>query len=152
MASIENFDKEFVERTLDILDRNIGNEKYDVTLLLNCLLGLVTLPIEREKDDIASEKFKDDCVSKMKNLCEYIKVKTNDKIVFNNIRNSIAHLHIEVENSPYVGKIDYIILRNAKDNNDYKQGKYNLVIKISVNNLREFAKYVATEYLKNFFE
>ena len=49
MSEIRNFNKEFVERTIDILEKCSKNTEYEVTLLLNCLLALVTLPIERNK-------------------------------------------------------------------------------------------------------
>lgn len=45
---IKYFDKEFVERTKCIVQTQCnGKFTYDVTLLLNCLLGLVSLPTER---------------------------------------------------------------------------------------------------------
>ena len=42
-----NFNEEFVIRTREIVSTKcIGEFKYDVTLLINCLLGLICLPIE----------------------------------------------------------------------------------------------------------
>ena len=47
-----NFDKEFVERTKVIVLNQCNDDfKYNVTLLLNCMLGLVSLPTERTGTD-----------------------------------------------------------------------------------------------------
>jgi hypothetical protein len=50
-----DFKKEFPKRTIDILDRHSSNEKYDVTLLLNCLLALLVLPKEKFYNNIPEE-------------------------------------------------------------------------------------------------
>ncbi len=156
---MKNFDKDFVSRTLEILDRHYGNEEYEVTLLLNCLLALVSLPIERNKikkgiqDDCIIEQFRVQCINRLKQLIndkDYIN--TEEKFFFNNIRNAIAHLHIEVEKGNYNNTIENVILRNAKNEEKYKRREYNFQINISVKNLREFAKFVAQEYLEKFFQ
>ena len=160
MAMMKCFNKEFVERTIDILNNCSEHTEYEVTLLLNCLLALVTLPIERNKlqrnqtQDSKVIKFQQNCVNKMKELKnsnEKFDISNNEKLFFNNIRNAIAHLHIELEESTYKGKIENVILRNAVNEINFKNKQYNLQINISVNNLKIFAKYVATEYIENFF-
>lgn len=134
--------------------------EYEVTLLLNCLLALVTLPIEKNKiqrnqtQNSKVIKFQQDCINKikeLKNSNEKFDINNNEKLFFNNIRNAIAHLHIELEESVYKGKIENVILRNAINETNFKNEKYTLQINISVSNLKIFSKYVATEYLKNFF-
>ena len=49
---MEEFDRDFIIRTLDIIDNCSKYTKYEVTLLINCLLALVTLPIERKNIQI----------------------------------------------------------------------------------------------------
>lgn len=52
MGAYENFERDFIERTLQLIEQydhhvmpNVpDNEQYEVTLLLNCLLGLLVLP------------------------------------------------------------------------------------------------------------
>ena len=62
---IKHFDKEFVERARIIVQTQCKDDfEYDVTLLLNCMLGLVSLPTERTKVDQIS--FKKECVNKLK--------------------------------------------------------------------------------------
>ena len=64
---IKNFDKEFVERIKNIVKTQCKDDfEYDVTLLLNCMLGLVSLPTERTNP--APNSFKQECVSKLKNM------------------------------------------------------------------------------------
>ena len=158
MSMMKKFDKDFVERTLNILNNCSDKTEYEVTLLLNCLLALVTLPIERNKvskKEINCKKAKDfqiDCVNKLeelKNDKDYIN--TEKEYFFNNIRNAIAHLHIEVENGAYKNEIENVIFRNALDAKEFKKKNYNLQVSISVNNLKLFAEYVAEQYLNRFF-
>lgn len=75
----------------------------------------------------------------------------NGNYTFNHIRNAIAHLHIELEESNYNNKIENIILKDAKDIDEYKKQNYNFKINISVDKLKEFAIYIADEYVKDFF-
>ncbi|GAA1368384.1 HEPN family nuclease [Peribacillus frigoritolerans] len=47
---ISDFEREFTDRTLSILDElGTGIEKYEVTLLINLCIGLITLPNEYSK-------------------------------------------------------------------------------------------------------
>lgn len=158
MSMMKKFDKDFVSRTMKILDDCSGKTEYEVTLLLNCLLALVTLPIERNKitKKVKQEdkmiEFQRDCVNKIEELRnEKDYINNNKEYFFNNIRNAIAHLHIELEEGCYRKDIENIILRNALDEDEFKNKNYNLQLNISVNNLMLFAKYVAEEYLKRFF-
>ena len=43
----QDFTRQFVERTLQILKQNKGNTEYESTLFINCLLGLIALPFEK---------------------------------------------------------------------------------------------------------
>jgi hypothetical protein len=57
MGLYENIDTDFANRTLRIIeqyDEHIpeGPDKYEVTLLVNCLLGLLVLPQQRRYDGI----------------------------------------------------------------------------------------------------
>lgn len=158
MSMMENFDKDFITRTIKIIDTCSDYTEYNVTLLLNCLLALVTLPIERKKYTKKVElsrdtlMFQNDCVEKIKQLKnEQDYFNDNEAYFFNNIRNAIAHLHILVDSGTSENSIENIILINAEDEEKYEKGEINLRINISVENLKEFAKFVGKEYLKRFF-
>ncbi len=160
MSMIYNFDKEFVKRTKDVLINCYKNTDYEVTLLLNCLLALVSLPMERKKVivkenvDIKIIEFRKKCIDKLNNLKNNYKEEifnSKDRYILNHIRNAIAHLHISLEESPYNGQIQNIILRDAEDIHKFKVQDYNFAINISVENLKEFAIYVSDEYINTFF-
>ena len=50
MSAYKDFKKDFVLRTREIIETTDKETKYDVTLLLNCLLGLLAYPIESLSD------------------------------------------------------------------------------------------------------
>lgn len=147
MSEMKKFNRDFVERTIEILNDCSRYTERDVTLLLNCSLGMVTLPIELEKNKTNKKvkQFKIDCVNKMKELSEVEKNECNDESFFENIRNAIAHLNIEVENSN--NKIESIKFKNLEHGNT---GKCTLKISIIPSNLKIFMEYVAKEYLDRF--
>ena len=146
MAEMKNFNREFVERTIEILNNYYSNTEYEITLLLNFLLAMVTLPIELQKNNTNknAKKFKIDCVTKLKELST-IKQNCNDDTIFENIRNAIAHLNINIENSN--NKVEKIILKNLANKNF---GTCTLKISISPNNLKKFMEYVANECINRF--
>src|SRR4030067_3602426 len=59
----EIFERDFIVRTLRIVEQYDecikGHEKYEVTLLINCLLGLLILPKERCYVNIPKNKLSD---------------------------------------------------------------------------------------------
>jgi hypothetical protein len=150
MSGMSDFNRDFVNRTLAILDNY--DKEYEVTLLLNCLCGLVTLPIEIGKNNYTDkmDDFKEKCVKKLDSLCIrknfYKRPYYN---TFTDIRNSIAHFNIKI---PKKEKIEEINLKayidKEKQGNKLVRPKLVFSITISVKNLKEFAKFVATEYLK----
>lgn len=147
MSEMIDFKRDFVDRSIKVLNKYFENEEYEVTLLLNCLLALVTLPIENKKD-IENEdvnEFKKKCVNKLKELKnDMFYIKMDYKTIFRNIRNSIAHLNIKEKSNN--GKIESITLWNVN-----KKEKINFKVNISVENLKIFAEYVAKEYINSFF-
>ena len=104
---IKNFDKEFVERTKKIIEHpsSITNE-YNITLLINCMLGLVSLPIEKTGNYSKNEKFKTAIITKIHDM--NVTQKSNDEYqVFKAIKNALSHAHIEIRNKN--GKIAEIL-------------------------------------------
>ncbi len=92
---MKNFDKEYVQRTKKIIETMPKDYEYEVTLLLNCLNGLICLPIEKEPDKASA--FEKECVDKLKELGAIIK-ETSDEKTFRTVRNAIAHAHVEPKN------------------------------------------------------
>lgn len=147
MSEMIKFDRDFIIRTKEILDKYYDNEKNEVTFLLNCLLALVCFPIEQKKDnfDEKTEIFREKCIKKL----EYLKnpkpyINNDASHFFENIRNSIAHLNIKFMKDE--NPIKNITLFDIDD-----KGKTNFKINISITKLKEFAEYVANEYLETYF-
>ncbi len=157
MSDMNDFKKDFVLRTLNILRKYYDASEYEVTLLLNCLLALVSFPIELKQNEINidAEKFQNNCVNKLeqlKNQEDYIN--TDQEHFFKNIRNSIAHINIKLLPDKDKKKIENVLLWNEEwivNGIQRKKPKTTFRVNISVENLKIFAEYVAEEYLSEFF-
>jgi hypothetical protein len=149
MSMMRDFDKEFVERTKELLEGNIQEKaiEYDVTLQLNCLLAMVMLPLERKRNSNASvdAAFKKNCIDYLKKHSTITKgAGKEDVYLAMDIRDAIAHLRIEVEPDAY-GNIDKVILtNNYSTNNEFS-------CSMKVKDLKGLALHVTNEYLKNYF-
>lgn len=134
------FRKDFVIRTKEIIENaESHNFEYDVTLLINCLQGLVCLPIEKNKND---EDFSYICVNKLRELGVIEREWTHDKL-YRSVRNAVAHMHIDPLNEN--GYINRIVLRDRIP----EEGRdYHTVLSFTVPQLKEFALFIADEYLK----
>lgn len=150
-----NFKKDFVERTLKVLKEY--DSEYEVTLLLNCLLALVSFPIELQENEInvKAEEFEVICVNKLRSLMNEEDYINEDEFnFFSNIRNSIAHINVRLKPENDKNTIGSVTLWNEEwyiDGKKRKKPKITFRVNISVDKLRIFAEYVAEEYLKRFF-
>ena len=149
MSMMKNFDKDFVQRTAELLSGDISKKslEYDVTLQLNCLLAMITLPLERKRDENNSVdlNFKKDCVDYLRNHANIVVGATKqDTYIMMDIRDAIAHLNIQVEPDPY-GNIEYVILKNEYN------GQNRFECRMTVNALKGFAHHVSQQYLKYYF-
>jgi hypothetical protein len=149
----EKFDIEFIERTRIIIDSYDG--KYNITLLLNCLLGLIVLPSEfyRKK----SQTFFDTDISEIDDLKDltngiifnptrrkkkrFIEDKKTLGTLIKKVRNGISHQQIECTEDG--GNWKGVIIRdfNIGNNNNLE-----LEVRWTTKQLREFAFYVADNY------
>ena len=133
------FDKEFVERTKYIVETQCKDEfRYDVTLLLNCLLGLVSLPTERT--DTTDTSFQNECVNKLQSM-GVIKHSTNDAKTFRTVKNALSHMYIVPQNK--AGIVDSIIIRDCQSRNS----PVHTELQFTIPQLKEFALFVADKHL-----
>ena len=105
MGVYENIDVDFAKRTLKIIEqydrsKQKGPENFEVTLLVNCLVGLLILPHERRTNlipDVAIEELGEWSIdpSFIKSWGD-TKKKTLRQLV-RQLRNSVAHFRIEAE-------------------------------------------------------
>lgn len=137
---IKCFDKEFVERTKIIVQTQCKDDfEYDVTLLLNCMLGLVSLPTERTNPSQIS--FKQACVDKLKNMGVIVSDTDNNK-TFRTVKNALSHMNIAPQNKD--GVVDSIIIKDRQD----RSSPVHTELQFTVPQLKEFALFVADKHLE----
>jgi len=141
----KKFPIEFVERTKNLLESYESD--YEVTNLINCLLGLIILPFE-----VASRKYDSDFWNKMsleevKNRTQYdLLVGSEDSIgdahnLVRLIRNAFAHASIRTTTNE--GEIESVVVvvrsRTSK--------KSRVEIRFFIQGLKELAIIIADHYL-----
>lgn len=145
MAEFENFQYDFVFRTRQIVQDIPADYCYDVTLLLNCLLGLMAYPIEVKKADVDGDdnalKFTSSCVKKARDLGTDIKTERDDVKFFTALRNAIAHAYITPH--PSGSKVSSITLQDRP----IRKPDFNFQITFTISALKELALYIADQYL-----
>ena len=91
----DEFINDFIARTKVLLERNSDTE-YDVTLFINCLLGLLIIPKERNKKVIDDSLFSSDLIRR---ITECISKDTysdhNMSQIIRHVRNSFVHGNFE---------------------------------------------------------
>jgi len=155
MGAIKNeyFDIEFIDRTINIMCSYRG--KYNITLLLNCLLGLIILPSEfynrksgrffaADISDIfeIQEMLNGIVFNPTKNTKNgWIPDKHNLRNLLKKIRNGVSHQQIECEEIN--GKWNKVVIRdfNMRNNNNLE-----LEIHWTPKQLKKFAIFVANKY------
>lgn len=152
MAEFEKFQYDFVFRTRQIVQDIPADYCYDVTLLLNCLLGLMAYPIEVEniKETIKHKedpnfdnvkKFTSSCVKKARDLGTGIKTERDDVKFFTALRDAIAHGYITPH--PSDSKASKITLEDRP----YRNPHSDFEITFTIPALKELALYIADQYL-----
>lgn len=134
------FDREFVERTKWIIENT--SCKYEITLLLNCMLALVALPTERTKSK-GDADFQNRCVSKLKEMKVIEKESTDDQ-TFRTVKNALSHMYVEPVNQ---GKaITHIKIYDKFPG----RNQFHTKLVFNVQQLKEFALFVADQHLERF--
>lgn len=151
----DKYDTEFIKRTKLIIKKYQG--EYEITLLLNCLLGLIILPSEyyRKKKlknfDVDLNSFKE-LINLLPNGYTFdptiydskLKKQNPDKktlkVFLKKIRNGIAHQNIEPKNIE--GKWVGITIKDINKNNHIE-----LDIYFDIVNFKKFVLLISNEYL-----
>ena len=169
MCSVNNetFDIEFIQRTLGNINAK-GRPPYQITMLVNCLLGLVVLPFEmdvsnRRKIKLFNKNIVDVPIIKELTKDEYFhptsydraqgRFKSKPLTIYNLlkcIRNSIAHHRIYC--LPEDGKWRSVRLYDIQDKytqDNVNGGKPHLELEIvwTIKQLRAFCDFVCEAYL-----
>ena len=142
MGTYDNIDIDFAYRTRRIIeqyDEKIpkGRENYDVTLLINCLVGLLIVPQQRRYRQIPDVPLKnlagwDIDPSFVESWGHRSNAKPTLREFVRHLRNGVAHFHIKAE-----GTKDDIQQLKFSDENGF-------CATIPVGNLRHFAMKLAS--------
>ena len=170
MAEYTEFKRDFVFRTYEIFKSTEPWCEYDVTLLLNCLLGLLTCPTETIKKRLKSETVSDaerdrdkaflDACYQQFIRCQFFETdrigkKDNHRpepddafYLLTSLRNSIAHMHIfqDKDEDP----IKHIRLQDISPSKS-NPTKYHFQKTFAVDELRAFGQFVARRYLEIYY-
>lgn len=157
---MNNMDIEFVERTQRIIENYKGN--YDFTLLLNCTLGLIILPLEVNRKQhlkFLNERLENIDVIKsiLKRDKEYVfnptwfnkkagQYETGSKTLLTfliKIRNGLAHF----ANSEPINENGRWTEIKLKDVNKFNDDNIELELTISEESLLDLTRYLSNAYL-----
>lgn len=139
---MKTFNVDFVQRTKQIINEYCNDScKYEVTLLINCLLGLISLPTVNTGSD--ESVFIQEYIEKLSNL-KAINRQSEEGKTFRSLKNALSHMYIEPRNED--GKINKIIFKDKIPGRDC----FHTELEFTVESLREFALFVADKYLTKF--
>lgn len=114
----DEFINDFIARTKVLLERNYDTE-YDVTLIINCLLGLLIIPKERNKKVIDDSLFSSDLIRR---ITDCISKDTysdhNMSQIIRHVRNSFAHGSFEPKEKTEPKVVGSLVIKDS----DIKKG------------------------------
>jgi hypothetical protein len=141
----KKFPIEFVERTKHLLEFYKGD--YEVTNLINCLLGLIILPFEVVPSEHRIEFWNRMSLEEIKNKAQYELLAGSEDSIRNTytlvrlIRNAFAHASIGTISIE--GEIEsVVILEHTRTNSQNR-----VEIRFSIQGLKELALIIADHYL-----
>jgi c-di-AMP phosphodiesterase-like protein len=134
---------DFVSRTKEIIKQYESNQvpqekKYEVTLLLNCFVGLLMLPQKEWSNNYPTELITEEKWGINPDWITFCSQKTVNEVA-RHIRNSVAHYRFVAfdDTSKEIDRIkfeDYKCYK--KDNQDIEEKTFEAII--SIDNLRKF--------------
>ena len=150
MSHYKQQEFDFIDRTKQIIKQydnltpSTGEEKYEVTLLLNCLVGLLILPQQEWFGHLPTEITTSNDWGIDETEIEVIKnssLKDEDKTIANiakHLRNSVAHYRFKVfsDKKEDIGDIEFSDYKGVKK----KEREKTFKAKISVKSLQKFTE------------
>ena len=135
-----DFKTDFVNRTIEIIDKLSDKTDYEVTLLINCLFGLIVIPTEYKYHRGNYKKYEKYCLEKINQYSSRWNCKDEHQLV-KCIKNSLSHLNFHTASDG--GKISLVKFKDKlKDDTEF-----HTEIEFTVDNLKEFALEMAKHYL-----
>lgn len=147
---LPDFRVDFVDRTIEIIDKLSKKTDYEVTLLINCLFGLIVIPTEVDYAEYHAnyeEDFVNFCIEKLNQYRPSIQQKIPDdlnipaeRLLVRCMKNALSHLNIETTSED--GKISAVKFKDRLD----KRSEFHTEIEFTVDDLKQFALDMARHY------
>lgn len=152
MGNYSDFETEFVQRTLALIDQynemievqgKPFREQYNYTLTLNCLLGLIVLPKERALSFLPADRLTQQLKTSMGlQESQLPRPEMTLRALILKMRNSVAHFSVQVVSVSDERLVDLIAFKDdPEDENAYAT--------FSAPELLPFLKYYAAQLLGN---
>lgn len=150
MGNYQDIETEFIERTIrlidqyyDVLEQYHYEEQFNYTLTINCMLGLIVMPKERDFSYIPNTRI----TNQLKNEIGLENSQFGEHInslreLIQALRNSVAHFDINVISDDHKNRIDWVEFRDS-------QNQERLVASFRAKELFSFLKYYANCLLEN---
>ena len=139
---LPDFRVDFVDRTIEIIDKLSEKTDYEVTLLINCLFGLIVIPTEvdyRKLNANYKEDFVNFCTMKLNQYSTVTKRKSRRQLA-RCMKNALSHLNIDTV--PKDCEISAVIFKDKlKDATEF-----HTEIEFTVDDLKHFALDMAYHY------
>lgn len=143
-----NIDIEFMERTLKIIEQYDTlelplDEKFEITLLTNCLLGLIVFPREKTISKIPTERLTSELKARIGLSKSYINSRyTNMRDLIQGLRISVAHFKIDyTSNHKNIDRLIFYNDRSTEKIAEFTQDELILFIKYyiyqTIDNIRQ---------------
>ena len=152
----KNFQVDFARRPQQILSDLQKHTEHEVTLLLNCLYGLMIYPLEFMSTNKPQSLHNFQAIIQ-KELKDYVERseppigKKNPKPYSSCLRNAIAHGDFIIEkDAKESNEIEQIIFEDRTPGKDSEGNPHppHCIIHIPITDLRNFAQIVSNEYLR----
>lgn len=126
------FVKDFVLRTKENI--RCGCHPYEVTQLINSLLGLLILPKERYYKSVRNKMIDPQLLQDIKQSITINETKQNCNLqyIVRRMRNAIAHFHIECKADKYTHIIDRIVFSDYDDSNNGSTPNFQISLSVDL--------------------
>ncbi len=153
MGNYQDFDKDFVIRTMNLIDQYEDiwpqfkfEQQYNYTLLFNCLLGLIVLPKEHLSTSISNDRLTNEAKISMglnNSVIENLVLREDNLFgLIEALRHSVAHFDFRIASKDDNNRIDQI---SFWDQNRPKR----LIASFEASELLDFLRYYTTQLLLN---
>ena len=150
-AKDSEFIKDFISRTKRNIDQ--GRHPFEVTQLINSLVGLLILPKERYYDSIRNNMVN---AQLLRTMQEYVtKGKTGKTCslqqIVRHMRNSVSHFHIECKADASTMEIDKIVFTDYPNGDENYPPNFQIELPVTIVNqfVNQFSDAVVQSIMLN---